>query len=585
MSEQGIANPGLVQKVSGWFCLALGAVVMVTTGLMVARAYLPLPLFDQWAELTARDHLQHLFSLHNEHLLFLPRLLYLVDKGFGGTNVFNETMTFVIQLCEAAMLISVAWRGGLSRLATAGLVLCGLFWAYQFENFIVGFQHQFVGVYAAATAAVLVLAFRREEGVVPAILLGVASTWTMANGVLTGPTLVLLGFLIALPRKSIIWLCIGAAIMVCAFVIPPHFYPSQPGSTQQSAASLIETLRHPGKALLYFPAFFGAPFARLVFHGAIDSPASQAAAVMVGLIAAAGFLYVAVQLLLPRIRGQRPEAPEATFLGILIFVVASGLATAIGRAGADPIQQVGAGRYGTPVVVFWISLLLLCWNIMQRKGQVRLATLARWAVVGFCLLVAASQLILIRMVVTSPAEAAEAPAADKSHAVSYRLQARRMALNGILSDVYDPDVIDTVFNPEHHLPPGKLTDLRASNMAPFNVASNRWLGQQMAQHLAVTQACPGGASHIATIGQGAFRITGSMNSGKAPARVVLVSSRGLIVGYGGRNAGRSLGEAIKDSSPFWNGYARVMPGEVVTVYGFDPGTATACAIIKAPMPD
>ncbi len=336
-----------IPTLAGIVTVAIAICIILTTLLMTIRAYLPVPIGDQWEELTTADHLSRLYSPHNEHVLLFPRMLFIIDKKyFGGSNIFNEAMTFFIQFLHAALLWILARRAKLPALLSAGIILSTLFWSYQYENFILGFQVQFVGVCAAATAALVTLGFKRERGVPWAIAVAFIAMLSMANGLLVGILLMFLAICLRLSWRYVGVLSGAAGAMIVIFLALHHTSGSPSGKAPTAFGTLIESIAHPGAVVSYVGVYLGAPFGRLLFRGDIRSETASRITAMIGLSGLL-LLLVAGATVWRRIRsGQTQQASALVLIHIELFAVGSALLTAIGRSRAFPISQAFSGRYG-----------------------------------------------------------------------------------------------------------------------------------------------------------------------------------------------------------------------------------------------
>jgi len=570
-------------KLAGVTTVIIATGIILTTVLMTVRAYLPMPLGDQWEEVTSADHLSRLFSPHNEHVLLFPRLLFIVDKKyFAGSNIFNETMTFFIQFIDSALLWIVARRARLPALLSAGIILSTLFWCYQYENFILGFQLQFVGVCAAVTAALVTLGFKRERGVAWAIALGFIATLTMANGLLTGMLLVSLAVCLGLPRRHIVLLSLSASAMIAVYLGLHRSAASVSGSAPVTFRTLLGSTAHPGTVLSYVGVYLGAPFGRLLFRGDIDSEVAIRAAAMIG-ICGLGILLVAGATVWQRVRsGQTQETSALVLIHIALFGVASALVTAIGRSRAFPIHQAFSGRYGAVALVFWLCLTLLMWHFAL-PGRSWLAALPASAGVFACLVMAASQPFIMRMVLTNVPNGPSAtiiPEQSGQHAMAWRLADRQAALTAILSGVYDQEALESIYPWPEELPQ-RISRLRAARMAPFNEAWSQWLGSTLPNAVGISrQACTGGFSSMNYLGSGTWRVSGwdQGAGGHVADRIVLLSNAGIVIGYGLRSPGNTLEEALMGSNRHWQGHASGSEGTLITAYALDASGKSACFI-------
>jgi hypothetical protein len=560
--------------------------LILTTLLMTVRAYLPMPLGDQWDEVTSAEHLSRLFSPHNEHVLFFPRLLFIVDKSyFGGSNIFNEAMTFFIQFVHSALLWIVARRAKLPALLSAGIILSTLFWSYQYENFILGFQVQFVGVCAAATAALVILAFKRERGVWWAIGLGLIATLSMSNGLLVALLLVSLAICLRLPWRYIGVLLVGAAAMVTIYLGLHRSAASLKGTAPVTFGTLLGAIAYPRTVMSYAGVYLGAPFGRLLFRGHISGEMAIHAAATIG-ICGLGILLVAASMVWRRIRsGQTQDTSALVLIHIALFGVASALVTAIGRSRAFPIYQAFSGRYGAVALVFWLCLTLLIWHLAL-PGKSWVAALPASAGVFACLVMAASQPFIMGMVLTNaPNRPSGAPIPEHSeqHALAWRLADRQAALTAILSGVYDQAALESIYPRPEELPQ-RVSKLRAVRMAPFNEAWSQWLGSTLPNEVSIShQACIGGFSSVSALGPGTWRVSGWDQGvgGRTADRIVLLSNAGIVVGYGLRSPGNTLEEALVGSNPQWHGHASGSEGTLITAYTLDAAGKSACFVGSA----
>src|SRR4051794_27159283 len=138
--------------------MAFSTLAIFMAVLSVIEHYSPVLYMDQWGFFDVSYMYKNLFSQHNEHRILIPRLLFIIDSYF-----FNARSVFLISLTLICQLIHVFlfwWIIGFSNIITTNnriyftLMASILFFSLtQYDNFYVGFQIQFVGVFAAATAA------------------------------------------------------------------------------------------------------------------------------------------------------------------------------------------------------------------------------------------------------------------------------------------------------------------------------------------------------------------------------------------------------------------------------------------------
>ena len=245
---------------AGWllaFGMLLFALFIVSTmSIIQRRAYSALPWGDMWDYwiwyLKPRPNLfVKLFILHNEHRILVARLFFLTDHIlFHGRAIFIFVSIFVIQLSHATLLCRLAWLANPYRKALAIFTGCAaficLFSVEQCTNFTWSFQIQFVCVYFAITGALasLMVFARFSAGELPpgerrrrlwlacTIVVGIIATYSMANGLLVWPLLLLAAFWFGLPRQPKLVL-LAASVATWAFYLWGYKVPPQTSSIRE----------------------------------------------------------------------------------------------------------------------------------------------------------------------------------------------------------------------------------------------------------------------------------------------------------------------------------------------------------------
>jgi len=315
-----------------------------------------LPFWDQWtflaeyAELRSSLHprwLEFLLGQHNEHRIFVARLFLIADlEFFGGGNKSLILENLLVQLLTWAALcwlVLAHLRSLFSRIAVLSFAFLVLFSAGQVDNFIWGFQIQFVGVYAAAIFACLsaVRGWNIRAGCFATV-----ATLMMANGVFVWPVLMIIALL--QKRSRFVAIAYGAGFLVClgAYLVG---YKSVAGHS-----SLSYALAHPLQFFEYL----------LIYLGGFASAGNMNVAIFFGGIE---LIFLGILVLHAWRRRDFQVREFWAFLGVAAFVLGSALLTTAGRLsfGAD---QALAGRYVTPS-----SILLVCvvfgWLCRVRKVE------------------------------------------------------------------------------------------------------------------------------------------------------------------------------------------------------------------------
>ena len=546
--------------------LLLGTAMAVTTAIAVFWAYSPIPFGDQWNAVLPSEYWAQLFDQHNEHRILFPRLFFLVDLlVFNGTNVFNLSAIFAIQLVHTALLAWVARRGGLADGAlfwcSTAIVFGLMFWAYQIENFSWGFQVQFVGVFAAATAAFARLALGRHgwTGVMTAILFGAVAAYSMANGFLAPFLLAVLGWWLRLPWRQIAVLAIAAIVLLALYL---RGYHSPVGHSDPLIA-----IRNFHIVIEYALCYLGGPFSQLILSsarqpGTIIVEPNVALAMAIGAAGVAAFL----ALLAAELRLRRPA--QGVFLAIMAMGIATALITGMGRISFS-LEQAFAQRYGTPAMVFWCATLL---SWLSRHG----APVHRraWAV----LLLGAVTLV--------------GAAVNQRAFLQYARDVgvfRRQGATAILADSHDRSDLEMLY-PSAPMLLTQTEKLRKARLSVFSEDWAGWRGTSLASHVRLEpgQNCTGSIDQIAMVssdGPPAWRISGwgvHLPQQRPSRRLLLTDGAGTVTGYAYAGLPRAdVRQALPDlysDRVGWRGHAQLAGDGVVTAWLLADDGSSACPL-------
>lgn len=534
--------------------VALGAALLTLYLLLrsLTAQHTAMPFWDQFAVLTPQEVWRDLFRRHNEHLIVLPRLGFLLDFALvRGSNVVNIASILVIQAAHAALLAWVMAVGSRSgrpfEPAIFGLTLCFAFSALQHENLAWGFQTQFVGVYALASAcfAVVMLGGAGGGPIFLACLLGAAAALTMANGIFVLPVATALALLIGRPRRQVLTLAIAALVVVVAFAA---------GHAQvEGHASPAQALRQPLHVLIYVATYIGVGPVRVF---GLPSPLDGAVLPsfflgVMGLVAAS---LVGLRVVLPR----REVSPaEGTLVGILGFVLASAVMTALGRFTLGYMQATSS-RYATPTLLFWCCLLLWVWLQLMKRG-LRAALFASAAITGAALLLAFQQTRFLR-------------------GLEVHVAARYGAETALIVGVTDTRAFARV-SPEPSVVRAAGDVLRAQGLSIFDAPYADWMNRPLEGTLRLLPAgrCDGRLDDVAMHDEGPGRFATAHGWAwdaqelRHISRVVLVDQAGHIVGYGRGPLRRpdvpgGTGAEVAKQRVGWAGHAAAAPGTTLRAF-------------------
>ncbi len=517
--------------------------------------------------ITPSEHWSHLFDQHNEHRIAVARIFFIIDSVlFKGSNAFNLTSILAIQAVHVAILLLLARRSGIEAGAmtvwSAGFLIVLLFWGYQLENFSWGFQVQFVGVYAAATAAFAALALRAGtlSGLVLAILCTAIAVYSMANGVLVPVLLIALGVWLRLPKWHL-----AALVVACAALLWSYLSGYQRPASHADPKDII---RHADLVVSYALTYLGGPLTRLLSDGGSAIDPGQAAslvsaALVVGGLGALLATAVGVRLLLGR--GVAHPARLA-LLSSMVFVAATAFLTGLGRVHL-PLYQAMSQRYGAGVVVFWSAGALLILSLLPagRWRQVWMVGLS-----ALCLLVAGTQPSIIK----------EAEAIGST---------RNQTVTAMLAGADDTDLLRYIYPAPLQIL-DRIGRLREEHLSVFAQDWSAWRGTKLADQvkLEMPGACLGSfdiVKPIVTPDKPGWRVAGwawDRKAGRVPERIVLADAEGTVVGYALSGSPRpdvlkALSE-VRSKQAGWHGHVSIERGSAVTAYAITNGGQTACPL-------
>jgi hypothetical protein len=424
----------LLDRLFAGLAIFLALSVLITTIQVIKISYFPLPLFDSWDHwrlylLFNKSYANFLFVQHNEHRIAIARIFFWIDHFiFHGRSAFLVLCNFLIQGVTLLLLWRLAIRAATftrhcSLLLTSLLAAC-LFSAQQFTNLTWGFQIQFVAVYCAAVGALFCLlrtACRRVEGsgatssLIVTCVVAVIATYSMANGLMIWPVLLLFALWLRLPRSYFIVLCVCTIALSTVYLWGYH----RPPHHADPVASVAQIPRF----LEYAGAYLGSPIdpvatPLLKWAGlATDSARIHYAAVF-GCCGA----FAALTLVLLLWRGRAHFRPaQGALAHILLFIMSGAALVALGRLNLPMIDAL-TYRYHTPALIFWSCLAVLGWSIVEPR-------LMSSAALRRAVYLAVVLTILIGLVVQRPVELA--------HAREYA-DLIAESQSAVVADVFDP---------------------------------------------------------------------------------------------------------------------------------------------------
>ena len=535
-----------------------GLFVVVTTLRMVIIGWSPTPFWDQWFSLVSGQSLSWswLVKQHNEHRIFLPRLIFWLDRWLAAeTNIVDLVANVLIQAALAGLLLWLALKDSAASLATriwaAGLCLALLFWAAQYENFLWGFQVQFFGVVLLAAAAFATVAEGPASsfGAGAAALLSGAAAYTLSSGVLVPGLALILGVWVGRPRWYLVVLLISAIGWPASYL-----WGYQTPSYHSDPARIFS---HFGAVVFHFLVQLGGPFFRAF--------GAQHSLVLAAVFGATGIVVFLAGLLLLVVRPARPSYKALAMLAG--YVLGAALLVAAGRVRFGAAQAL-ASRYSTPIIAFWISTLFIWFGASAERPRLRLAA------------------VLASLLLAIPAALSERQFAAEG---AEWTMGRKLATPALLAGVADSSLRNLYPDTERVLENRSL--LLSQRTSVFAEDWTRLMGANFAEHFKADARCSGSFQHTepaddASSGWSAAGTAWREGSSEPLRRIVLVNEGGQIVGYGvGGFDASSIGETPNDRETerpvWWIGDFVPAEPKKVRAYAVDGG-GHACLVGSNP---
>lgn len=535
--------------------VVLALTIVATTVFVAFRTHHPLPLQEEWMNiivfkswLSGVKPLEDLLSQHSEHRILFPRLVMFADYiWFDGRGYFSLSAIVFGLSVLATVHLFLLYRLGLRNkgaIIVAAMILMLLFSLAQWENFRSGIQVYFVGVFAAASCAILLFngALQRARENKPStllvaaafVLLGVA-TFSMASGLLSG---VILTITALLARAR--WRYTASASLMTAALAGAYFYHYRFPDVNELYSAFGPPPQDPLQ-----PPWLQGPIGILLFTLAylgnfLDPWIAGAVA-----LGAAGSAVVAMDFW--RFVVARDASWERlTVLGVALFAGGSAFLTALGRLPHEGLDASMSSRYTLGSACFWCCVLISCWSLTDRFEYRR----ARLVLLGaLCSVLAAAVLV---------AQAPDAGAAILRNQTFLQ----EMVGNALLQDLFDQEVIEATYTKPEWV--RSLTPLlKQRGMSIFATCDARLFGAPLSDAGTIDDApCPGSFDAAAvdeSLGRNGVRVSGSAvidGPYLSSIRVYIVDEKKKIVGFASR----------PEDETDWTGYATAGGRSTLTAY-------------------
>ncbi|MCY9872555.1 hypothetical protein [Vibrio barjaei] len=332
-----------------------GIYILFSTQFGVVNTYSPVPYWDQWdgylqfyTRLLDGDYSAWWYQ-HNEHRIIFSRLLFYIDlRFFGGESKFLLVANSLLQLVNVGLMMYIVKdmyvHNKMLFFVIFGLVLSFAFSWLQQNNLTWGFQSQFIAVYTFSLLSLIMLSkyhqsHKKTSLVFTAGLLGAMSAYSMSNGLIALPLMILMAVMMKLSAKHVLTLL---AITILVWFAYFYNYTQPPGH-----ASVTDSiLNHPFEVLKFTMLYLGAP----IYYMTDNVLLAHATGVI--------FLIACVICLIRFFVYDRKNYTKLVLLVFLLLIGGTALGTATGRINFG-YEMAFSSRYITPTLLAWSSLFIL----------------------------------------------------------------------------------------------------------------------------------------------------------------------------------------------------------------------------------
>lgn len=321
------------------------------------KNFSPVPHWDGWAalefftEISNGWNFDSLWHQHNEHRIALSRMLFWIDIAiFHGTSVFLIIFNYIFALTAFVIFFFCAKESlkneqpeTLNLISAAILIL--LFLWIQIENFTWAFQSQF---FLAQLMPLLSFYLLHKSNTSSkhhltlfalACLSGVASSGTMANGVLALPLMIVLAIALRMKIHKIIIIAILSSITATAYFYNYH--------TPEIHGSVIKALIEDPIGLTKYSISY------------LGNPLSVISRKVLTKIAGAFLVLSSLFFAFRNIKNPtKSSSLQLSLIAFIFYIEVTAIVTGGGRL-IFGVEQSLTGRYATPSVMAWSALLVL----------------------------------------------------------------------------------------------------------------------------------------------------------------------------------------------------------------------------------
>lgn len=317
---------------------------------LVHRCGILVPFWDQWdlipfLEKLHQGHLtlSDLWSQHNEHRIFFPRLCMLFLAYVTNWNIMYELYANLILGGLILLFLYLLLRQTSGKYTSLWLIIVLSFLVFspvQWQNWTWGWQIQiFMNVLATVVAAWSVSQWQAQwKGILVALVAAIVASYSFSNGLVAW---IAIGIFLVL-HKNRRWRHVAIWVAVSILIVLLYFYKYEKPPYHPS---LWAFMKHPYDFFRYVFAYLGSPL------GFGRENASIITGVLLFLILIIGTIYA-------RRHSNEGFNKLLPWICLALYAVLSAAVTGIGRVGFG-VGQALCSRYTTISTLFVISVLVV----------------------------------------------------------------------------------------------------------------------------------------------------------------------------------------------------------------------------------
>lgn len=344
-------------------CSLLTLATVITTVIGAVLWYNPIPHLDSWDIIInfiiqmQEGHYDHWWKLHYEHRYILPHAVFWIDHLlFNSNNVFLMVITFLLIIFDTWFFRKILCellpeRKNTAQVWLVTLVMIALMfswdlkvdltWGLHFQYYLA--QGMILGAFYYLHRQIQTQSKHNRQFIL-AILLGLCSMGTMANGILTLPLMCVFAAVTKMGWRRTVSLIVISVISL-TWYFHDYVTPEHHGN------SMGYFFSHPLEAYHFVMLFLGHPF----FFIAGKSTYGALLAFLMGQVLVYVTLYKGYRLW--------SEKDRNTLQMVLVFFILAVIASAGMSAGGRLFKGVMyalSPRYAAPAILGWTGFIVLC---------------------------------------------------------------------------------------------------------------------------------------------------------------------------------------------------------------------------------